>query len=84
MCIRDRSLTIAMRLVQAKLISSKCNDKPILMFDDVLSDLDRNRASQIMNLLREEHQIFIATPNRTNYRSFDLEEINLEQIHENE
>jgi DNA replication and repair protein RecF len=81
---QKRSLTIALRLVQAKLITNQCSERPILMFDDVLSDLDKNRASQIMNLLRDEHQIFIATPNKSNYSSFQLEEIDLEQIHENE
>lgn len=81
---QKRSLAIAVRLVQAKLISKQSKETPILMFDDVLSDLDKQRATQIMKLLHEEHQIFIATPNKINYRSFELAEIDLEQANENE
>ncbi|HPR16651.1 MAG TPA: DNA replication and repair protein RecF [Candidatus Cloacimonadota bacterium] len=76
---QKRSLAIAIRLVQAKLISQYAADMPILMFDDVLSDLDKNRAGKIMLLLRERHQIFIATPNKEIYRDFQLPEIALNE-----
>lgn len=77
---QKRSLAIAVRLVQAKLISKLNIDPPILMFDDVLSDLDEIRANKIMELLQAEHQIFIATPNKQHYLNFKLPEIDLEEI----
>ncbi len=74
---QKRSIAIAMRLVQTELIKNKDNDTPILMFDDVLADLDKQRAKRIIEMLKGKHQIFIATPNITNYRSFGLPEIDL-------
>ena len=76
---QKRSIAIAMRLVQTELIKDKDNDTPILMFDDVLADLDKMRAERIIEMLKGKHQIFIATPNITNYRSFGLPEIDLKQ-----
>ena len=74
---QKRSIAIAMRLVQTELIKEKDDDMPILMFDDVLADLDKVRTERIIEMLKGKHQIFIATPNITNYRSFCLPEIDL-------
>lgn len=75
---QKRSLSIAARLVQAHLITSPANEPPILMFDDVLSDLDKERSKEIINLLQGTHQIFIATPNPEIYKDFNLKKIDLE------
>lgn len=77
---QKRSLAITCRLVQADMIKRSDGEAPILMFDDVLADLDRKRALRIMNLLGKEHQIFIATPNEDLYKDFDLEAFDLEKI----
>ncbi|MFO7897404.1 MAG: DNA replication and repair protein RecF [Candidatus Cloacimonadales bacterium] len=76
---QKRSLAITSRLVQADLIKKNDQETPILMFDDVLADLDPIRAHKIMQLLGAEHQIFIATPNRELYRDFALPTIDLEK-----
>ncbi len=77
---QKRSLVITARLVQADIIKRKDSEAPILIFDDVLADLDRGRAQRIMDLLGEEHQIFIATPNIELYEKFNLERIDLENL----
>ncbi len=77
---QKRSLAITARLVQAYIIRKKNNDAPILIFDDVLADLDRVRAQKIMDVLEDDHQIFIATPNLGLYEDFGLETINLEKL----
>ena len=76
---QKRSIAIAMRLAQTELIKEKDDDTPILMFDDVLADLDQMRTKRIIKMLKGKHQIFIATPNITNYRSFGLPEIDLQK-----
>jgi len=81
---QKRSLAISARLVQAKLISDADNEFPILMFDDVLADLDKNRTSRILELLQADHQIFIATPNRNHYQIDQFPEIDLEKLNEDE
>jgi len=77
---QKRSIAIAMRLAQTELIKEKDDDTPILMFDDVLADLDKMRTQRIIEMLKGKHQIFIATPNITNYRSFGLPEIDLNDV----
>ena len=47
------------------------------VLDDVLADLDKMRTERIIEMLKGKHQIFIATPNITNYSSFGLPEIDL-------
>ncbi|MBN1326720.1 MAG: DNA replication/repair protein RecF [Candidatus Cloacimonetes bacterium] len=74
---QKRSIAIAARLVQSSLISSKEQDTPLLMFDDVLADLDQVRTSAVISLLTDDHQIFIATPNEKLYSNIKLPRINL-------
>ncbi len=74
---QKRSLAIAARLVQANLIAQMDGDTPVLMFDDVLSDLDKYRAERILQMLERTHQIFITTPNIEIYKNFRLPEIDL-------
>jgi len=81
---QKRSLAISARLVQAKLISDADDEFPILMFDDVLADLDEGRTARILELLKTDHQIFIATPNKSHYQKVQLPEIDLEILYENE
>jgi DNA replication and repair protein RecF len=75
-----RSLVIIIRLVQALLISRNSCDLPLLMFDDVLSDLDQNRSKSILNLLQKDHQIIIATPFLSHYSQLDLPIIDIRDI----
>lgn len=75
-----RSLVIITRLVQALLISRNQADLPLLMFDDVLSDLDQNRAKAILQLLQDKYQILIASPFLSHYQHLPLPVINLKQV----
>ncbi|OQX70629.1 MAG: hypothetical protein B6D62_04060, partial [Candidatus Cloacimonas sp. 4484_275] len=77
---QKRSLAICVRLAQARLISKSANEFPIIMFDDVLAELDKIRAGLIVKLLHERHQIFIATPNAKIYENFHLPLLNLEKV----
>ena len=79
---QKRSLAIAVRLTQAQLISEEGSETPILIFDDVLADLDKERAKKIMGMLKKKHQVFIATPNIEIYEPFNLPEIEMEKIGE--
>lgn len=78
---QKRSLSIVARLVQADMIVQKTGEHPILMFDDVLAELDLGRTNRILELLKPRHQIFIATPkNDPIYNQFELSEIKMADI----
>ncbi len=72
-----RSLVILIRLVQALLISQKSDNLPLLMFDDVLSELDQIRSKAILELLQDRFQILIATPFISHYRHLPVPVIDL-------
>jgi DNA replication and repair protein RecF len=76
---QKRSLAIAARLTQARLILQKNQDPPILMFDDVLADLDDTRSRNIIRMLAPDHQIFIASPHETVYQGYSLPRILLKE-----
>jgi DNA replication and repair protein RecF len=77
---QKRSLAISARLVQANLITNSIGDYPILMFDDVLADLDAERTARILDLLKDDHQIFIATPNINHYNVPGFPRIDVEKL----
>ncbi len=74
-----RSLVIALRFAQIQMIKDSLNTSPIIIFDDALSELDKNRVEKILNLLTDEHQILIASPNIDNYHGFKFPVIELKE-----
>ncbi len=72
---QKRSIVISMKLAQAKLVRQSSKTLPILMFDDILSELDESRTERIIRLVGTEHQVFIATPNAKEYEAFELPKI---------
>lgn len=81
---QKRCFAIAISLAQAELIDKSEWGYPILMFDDVLADLDSERTARSIELLGDKHQIFIATPHKEQYHKIDLPTIQLDFSHENE
>ena len=77
---QKRLFVIISKFAQSVIIKNKIDSSPILIFDDVLSDLDRDNFLKIINLIEGRHQIFIATPNKEKYSCLkDLKEINLSE-----
>lgn len=76
---QQRSLAICMRLTQAQLVQTHEKENPILMFDDVLSDLDHLRTKQIISMLSHGNQVFIATPNQDLYKDYKLPVISMDE-----
>jgi DNA replication and repair protein RecF len=81
---QKRSIVIAVKLAQAEMIHLKSSEYPILMFDDILSELDAERTRNIIRNIGTRHQIFIATPNAEHYADFKLPQINLSREEGNE
>lgn len=57
-----RSVAVALKLAEAKMINDKSNDVPVIILDDVLSELDEIRRSFIVNHI-DEFQVFITSCN---------------------
>lgn len=61
-----RSLVLALKLTLIKLIKKYKNNNPIILLDDVLSELDDYRRNRLFKLLNSDFQIFISTTELNN------------------
>lgn len=60
---QQRSVVLAFKLAEVALIEEMLNKKPILLLDDVMSELDKNRRGAFVNLIAGSVQTFITTTN---------------------
>lgn len=57
----QKNSVIAFKLAEIKNIEAKLGKKPILILDDLFSELDREKIDNILNLMDKDMQIFITT-----------------------
>lgn len=86
---QQRTAALSLKLSEIKLIQEETGEYPILLLDDVLSELDRERQNYLINSL-EDIQVFITTTeisdevekNLGNIKYFQIEngQINFEEI----
>lgn len=55
---QQRSAVLAMKLAEAQILSELTGETPIVLLDDVMSELDRERQEYLLNNLRDQ-QVFI-------------------------
>lgn len=55
---QQRSSVLALKLAESRLISELLHDEPIILLDDVMSELDKNRQDYLLNHL-SGNQVFI-------------------------
>lgn len=59
---RMRLAAIVMKLVQAAVIMERRGERPVVLLDDIFSELDRTVADHVGRLLSEGYQSFITSP----------------------
>lgn len=55
-----RSIILALKFIEAKIITEKLNQKPIILLDDVFSELDNKRRKCLINNFKN-HQVIITS-----------------------
>ncbi|MEG1870337.1 MAG: hypothetical protein RR205_05770, partial [Oscillospiraceae bacterium] len=58
---QQRSLVLSFKLAQVALIQEILGQKPILLLDDVMSELDTARRNALMDFISDDIQTFITT-----------------------
>lgn len=58
---QKRTLVLALKMAQYLFTQSKTRQKPVLLIDDVLNELDVERRKKFINFLHDAGQVFIAT-----------------------
>ena len=57
---QQRSIALALKLAEAALLEEKTGEAPLLLFDDVMSELDASRQSYLLNKIKN-CQVFITS-----------------------
>lgn len=57
---QQKSVILALKLAEGELIFQETGEKPLLLLDDVTSELDKIRSFSLMNYIKNMGQIFIA------------------------
>ncbi|MCF0260002.1 MAG: DNA replication/repair protein RecF [Erysipelotrichaceae bacterium] len=68
---QKRSVLLVLKLAVARIIKEKTGEYPILLLDDVLSELDSSRRAALIGQLPADMQIFITTTEHVNPAWFD-------------
>ena len=74
---QQRTASLSIKLAEIELIYSVLGEYPILLLDDVLSELDDSRQTQLLNTIKNKVQTFITT---TNIDGIDEEVVRLADI----
>ncbi len=74
---QQRTLVLALKLAELKLIEDIIGEPPILLLDDVLAELDLHRQNQLLDAIQDRFQTLITT---THLGSFDSQWLNSAQI----
>jgi DNA replication and repair protein RecF len=63
---QQRTAALALRLAEARFLRDASGEQPILLLDDVLSELDEHRRASVLAAI-EADQIFITSPDRDRF-----------------
>ncbi len=58
---QQRTCALSLKLSEIKLVENTIGDKPILLLDDVLSELDKNRQSDLLDTLIDTQTVITCT-----------------------
>jgi DNA replication and repair protein RecF len=74
---QQRTLVLALKLAELKLIEDVIGEPPLLLLDDVLAELDLKRQNQLLEAIQDRFQTLITT---THLGSFDAQWLQSSQI----
>jgi DNA replication and repair protein RecF len=74
---QQRTLVLALKLAELKLIEAVVGEPPLLLLDDVLAELDLNRQDKLLDTIQDRFQTLITT---THLGSFDAQWLKSSQI----
>jgi len=77
---QQRTVTIALKLAERELLFNETGEHPVVLLDDVMSELDNDRRFSLLNYIKGKGQIFITLNHVTDY--FASKEASFFQIKE--
>ena len=85
---QQRSIVLSLKLAEINYLKNKTGTYPVLLLDDVLSELDKNRQLKLLDAINENVQTFITTPSISDIKEdllkkakvFKIEDGNISEI----
>jgi DNA replication and repair protein RecF len=62
---QQRSIALSLKLAEVQFLTTQLEESPILLLDDVLSELDLDRQAHLLGLLDEKVQTFVTSTHAT-------------------
>ena len=66
---QQRTVCLALKLAEIELVEEKTGNKPVLLLDDVMSELDKNRQDFILNSIEGVQTVITSTGNEDIFES---------------
>jgi DNA replication and repair protein RecF len=70
-----RTAAISLILARSDVLHDRCRIRPVLFFDDIFSELDRERTLRLQEMASQLHQVFIATARRDDVSGWQPEQM---------
>jgi len=77
---QQRTAVLSLKLAELEFIKSEGGEYPLLLLDDVMSELDKERREHLLKVVRNRIQTFITTTNLKDFPEEFLQEANLAQV----
>lgn len=77
---QQRSLVLCFKLAEVKIIQEVLNRQPILLLDDVMSELDEQRRNALITFISDDIQTFITTTNLHYFNEEMIKKANIVEL----
>jgi DNA replication and repair protein RecF len=76
----NKTFLIALKFVESEYLKEKKNESPVLLMDDIFSELDSKRNNNLVKYIKNIGQIFITTTQRDKFKNSYLKDSNYIEI----
>ncbi len=77
-----RTAAVSLILARGDVLFQKRQIRPVLFFDDIFSELDRQRSRRLQEMASRLHQVFIATARRDDVEGWNPDQLKVWQVTE--
>ena len=77
---QQKMAVIAIKLALVKVFFDRTSDIPIILLDDIFSELDRKRKNKLMNYINDAGQVIITTNNIMDINRKKIEKVKVFEI----
>jgi DNA replication and repair protein RecF len=75
-----RTAAVSLILARGDVLFQRCKIRPVLFFDDIFSELDRERSRRLQEMASRLHQVFIATARKDDVEGWAPDQLKAWQV----